>query len=285
MNGYSVLHPLITLEIKIVEIDKLHIHEEIISESSQKLIKAIKIDGHIKHPIIVDKNTLVMLDGTHRLDAMKKMGYPFIPVCFVDYNNPHIVVERWHRIINHSSDINALLSSVNDMSLTIELSSKRTAFKRVEEETSLFAVITRQKSYVAHIPQDGVKKTYETLRELETKLRAQGFTVTYTTDEGVKESLSLRQALAALIPPLITKEKVIAISLSGQILAPKSTRHIIPARPLFINVPLDWLSASLSLKEVNTNLHKHLSKKKLKRFPPGKVLDRRYAEEIYVFED
>ena len=76
---FRILHPKIALELRLYEVEKLHIHEEIIPESVEKLIKAFKEDTYAKHPILVDKETLVVLDGMHRTWAFKHLGYKLIP--------------------------------------------------------------------------------------------------------------------------------------------------------------------------------------------------------------
>ena len=83
--------------------------------------------------------------------------------------------------------------------------------------------------------------------------------------------------------PRITKRDVVTTALSREVFVHKSTRHVIPARPLFVNVPIEWLN--MDLKEANKLLLEHLSKKKLRHLPPGQTLDRRYEEELYVFSD
>ncbi|MEM2430242.1 MAG: hypothetical protein QW779_06905, partial [Nitrososphaerales archaeon] len=60
--------------------------------------------------------------------------------------------------------------------------------------------------------------------------------------------------------------------------------HVIPARALFINIPIEWLSGKMDIEEVNNALIKHLSTKRLVLLPKGQILDRRYEEEIYIFE-
>ena len=79
-NGFSINHPLVTLEIKL-EIEKLYIHEETIVEIVERLSDEIELDAHVKHPVIVDKETLVVLDGMHRVAALQHLGCKLIPVC------------------------------------------------------------------------------------------------------------------------------------------------------------------------------------------------------------
>jgi hypothetical protein len=43
-------------------------------------------------PIAVDKKTYIILDGHHRLHALKKIGCKRIPVILFDYQSPEIEV-------------------------------------------------------------------------------------------------------------------------------------------------------------------------------------------------
>ncbi len=68
--------------------------------------------------------------------------------------------------------------------------------------------------------------------------------------------------------------------------APKTTRHLIPARPLNVNVPTYWFKEDISLEEINKRFLKLLERKNLRRFGPGQVVDGRYyEEELFVFFD
>ena len=57
--------------------------------------KQIQHDGILKKPIIVDKNTKIILDGHFRFNALKQLGYSRIPVFSVDYNSSNIMVTAW----------------------------------------------------------------------------------------------------------------------------------------------------------------------------------------------
>lgn len=83
--------------IKIVNIDRLKQHEQIRKGHLKNLMKRIEADGHIKNPIIVDKNTMIILDGHHRYNAMKQLGLKASPVCLCDYNNDEITVSSWKK--------------------------------------------------------------------------------------------------------------------------------------------------------------------------------------------
>ena len=67
-------------------------HEEIRPEYLEQLKDEILSDGILKMPIAVDKTTYIILDGHHRLHALKKIGCRRIPVILFDYQSPEIEV-------------------------------------------------------------------------------------------------------------------------------------------------------------------------------------------------
>jgi ParB-like chromosome segregation protein Spo0J len=67
-------------KIEMIEIGSLKQHEMIREDHLKELIEEIGKDGYINDPIIVDKNTKVILDGHHRFNAIKFFGLAFSPV-------------------------------------------------------------------------------------------------------------------------------------------------------------------------------------------------------------
>jgi len=79
-------------DIILVEINDLKEHEEIRPPYLEELKNQILCDGILKMPIAVDRETYVILDGHHRLQALKRIGCTRIPVLLVDYQSPDIRV-------------------------------------------------------------------------------------------------------------------------------------------------------------------------------------------------
>lgn len=79
----------------IVEISKLRHHEAIQDDLLEKCVQMLENDGVFKVPILVDENDFVVLDGHHRVEALKRMGYTKIPVYLVDYWDKAIEVTTW----------------------------------------------------------------------------------------------------------------------------------------------------------------------------------------------
>jgi hypothetical protein len=83
------------VDIVFIRIEELREHEEIRPDYLEELKNEILSDGMLKMPIAVDKSTCIILDGHHRLHALKKIGCKKIPVILVDYQSPEIEVIPW----------------------------------------------------------------------------------------------------------------------------------------------------------------------------------------------
>lgn len=85
--------PLTNLKgICLVDLEELKEHEEIRPEYLEELKNEILGDGILKMPIAVDKETYIILDGHHRLHALKRIGCKRIPVILFDYMSSEIEV-------------------------------------------------------------------------------------------------------------------------------------------------------------------------------------------------
>jgi len=84
-------------DIVFFKIEELKEHEEIRPDYLEELKNEILSDGILKMPIAVDKNNCIILDGHHRLQALKRIGCTKIPVVLVDYQSPNIKVIGWRQ--------------------------------------------------------------------------------------------------------------------------------------------------------------------------------------------
>ncbi len=79
-----------------INITKLKQHEKIITKHFTELKDQISKNRYIV-PIIVDSKNLIILDGHHRYNVMRELGYDKIPVFLVDYDSENIKVESWKK--------------------------------------------------------------------------------------------------------------------------------------------------------------------------------------------
>lgn len=82
-------------DFRLVNVDDLREHEEIEEPRVRELVAKIRADGFMYVPIVADARTLVVIDGHHRLNALKRLGARRIPTHLVDYDDPSIRVDTW----------------------------------------------------------------------------------------------------------------------------------------------------------------------------------------------
>jgi hypothetical protein len=280
------------LKITLVEVDKLHIHEEIIPKILSSLVEKIKNDGVWTDPIIVDEKTMIVLDGVHRVAAAEKLGFKYIPVCLVDYDNPSIELHTWSRVFKPTRResgviidyLEVFLRALNASSYrSIHIPSLDIGFKMLNRRDLLGVLIYGKRIIGLKTPSRDIKIIYDHVKRIENIAVNKGFTIEYYTEQDALSQAKIAEGIT-LIPPTIKKDEVRAIVLRGEVFAHKATRHVIPTRPLRINIPLKWLTGELNLEAAQRELLKHLSERKIKILPPGTILDRRYEEELYIFE-
>jgi hypothetical protein len=82
-------------EFVFLNIEELREHEEIRPDYLEALKEEILDDGILKMPICIDRKTCIILDGHHRLQALKRLGCKKIPCVLVDYQSENISVIPW----------------------------------------------------------------------------------------------------------------------------------------------------------------------------------------------
>jgi hypothetical protein len=112
-----------------------------------------------------------------------------------------------------------------------------------------------------------------------------GYEVTFQPETVALKQLRSDEVNFIISLPVFTKDKIRQFALEGKLLPHKVTRHIIPSRPLAIDVPLDLLTnQDISQMEADQKLVEFLAKRRVDRKPPGSVVDgRHYDEELLVF--
>lgn len=80
-------------------------HEEIIFSNHRRLLRNMERTGVIYRPVIVDKDTLTIIDGHHRYQTLVSLGYKFIPVVQADYMNDIYQIKPPIIKINMNTDI------------------------------------------------------------------------------------------------------------------------------------------------------------------------------------
>jgi hypothetical protein len=268
------------MSLLLVPVSSLLPHEEIIPEFLERLAHAIEEDEVIKNPVIADANSLVVLDGNHRVEAFKKLGYGLIPVCLVDYRSPRIEVMCWYRTIEGRD--HTRLAEVVDGFYSLSANPKITA---PIDSANTLAVIT-EVGTIMFKPNGSLLEAYRALKELETRLRDSGFEIGYSSEEGAFQRVQDGSLLGYIAMPPLTKEVIVEVAESGKRLPSKTSRHTLPARPMGVNFPLRLLGSGADLEDASREFCGWLSQRHVTRMPPRSLYEERlYYESLFVFHD
>ncbi len=244
-----------------------------------RLTKAIRNEGVLRDPIIVDERSSIVLDGMHRLAGLHRLEAKHAPVCSVDYQNPSVRLGRWFRIVSSATS-----QAIHESCLEVfgKDSDVEPAGTRDFEDGVLASNGTR----IASKRSNRVERLHA-LSMLEKKLRSRGAQITYEMEQYAMQRFSREGAAAVIAFPALTKDDVLSAALKGRLLPHKTTRHIIPARPLHANIPLAMLTdPRLTDAEANQRLILELNKRIVKRLSPGSSVNGRvYEEEIFLFSE
>ena len=151
------------------------------------------------------------------------------------------------------------------------------------QQANFFATITFSEDVIT----DAVS-AYDMLEKIQNRITKRGVELEYIPCQHVYDDEfceALRDYEIVIWTPQITKEMVVEAQPrveKGQMLA----RHLIPARPLNVNIPTHWFKENITLEEINRRFTSFLQGKGMSRLSPGQVIDGRfYEEELFIFFD
>jgi len=225
----------------------------------------------------VDKQSLVILDGMHRYNALKKLGCQHAPACLVEYDDERIGVGAWFRFFNAKEPESLATAALESLSQKYE----RNTTSHQNDPTRA-TIITKLSNFQLIAEPDKLARCCLAVR-IEKYISGQSFRCEYAPENAVTQWLNSNANLVIPVP-IFSKAEIKETATSGRLLPHKVTRHIIPSRPLGVDVPLDLL-INYTSEEANEKLDRLLSSRRLDRKPPGSTVDgRRYQEELLVFE-
>jgi len=257
---------LFELELTVEKVDELLPHEEVIPEHLERLKAAFTVSLYQRNPVIVDFRSGCVLDGTHRWAAMRALGFKWIAVCRVDYFNPLVELDSWARVYRVGGPLNIeeFLSDVELEHIDLEEGSERDL------------LVVSQETY--RVPYRSVWEAYTKLKVVDERFSNQLQVKPLYVARSSVGKVSVHEV--AVLPPRLRKDEVVELSKKRLLLPPKSTRHVVPARPMGVNVPLKLLSSEKGGADL---VEEFLRQKRPLLVKPPIFLDREYKEAILYF--
>jgi hypothetical protein len=223
---------LIKCRIVLKDIEDLYGHEQVVRPQVEFLKDNLKRLGYFFRPILIVKKYNVVLDGHHRVQALKEMGGVRIPCIEIDYlDNPEISLATWYPIYVREAD--KFRSSLERMGIE----------SRIIDHVDKHTFDDPQYGFVLHT-YDGNWLLKGSQQEIYQKFlneyNPEKFEYVKTLDYAFN-SVRNHYASFTLLRKTLTKKDVIDTARSGNVYAPKTTRHILTFRYQDIKVPLKGL--------------------------------------------
>ncbi len=275
--------------LKVVSLDDVYVHEGVVERWVERIADFVRHDGMMKNPIVVAEAEVdgaaryVVLDGMHRVQSMRALGSPDILIYVSDYWSEDVRLESWDAVLLDEFDRDALLAGVPGGEI-VEVGSEAEARARVYARDLAMAFALHDGSVrglrVAHPTEEPpLEAIIRSLRAVEDALDAAGVRAVYTPSSRSHADFVAQPSHALFLRPLFSKQEVLERTLAGRLFPRKSTRFLVPARPLRVDFQLTVLKAKLDLTTKNQLLLDHLTW----CWENNRV--RYYPEPVYVFGD
>lgn len=82
-------------EFRLLPLDQLRVHEEVVEAEVVQLVGELRSEGTVREPLWIARGSLVILNGHHRYNALRRMGARLAPAWLLDYDDPEIELGRW----------------------------------------------------------------------------------------------------------------------------------------------------------------------------------------------
>ena len=243
----------------IMETKNLYPHEQVISHNLKRLKQAMLNIGQLVDPIVIDKETSVVLDGNHRLKVLDIIECPFAVCQLVDYNDPSITVGTWYPAIEKTPEEMGRLDHVK-----LEKVDEDEGKKAADELRAPFMLKYKEECYLINPGQYKIMEMVEEQNYVLSLLEKNK--VEYIADQ--ESELIIKEGKTVLFRRAYTKEEIKKAALNHTPFPPKSTRHNIPGRIIRLNMRLGWLhrSAEEAEREMKRNLSARLYEGNVRKY-------------------
>lgn len=265
------------LDIAVRPVDDLRLHEHVVRDHVDRLAAAIERDGVLRDPVIVDRETGVILDGMHRCTVLDRLGCTAVPVCEVPYADERIVVETWVKVFDGDA-LDAVTGACAALSIALEPTD---AGGRVPAAGGHPVLVADREWHALAVPDASADGAHAAMSALFDRLLEAGLEPRLIPDTRFDAAQTADEV--AIVQPRVDKRAVVRAAMNGTPLPPNTSRHVIPTRPVGIDAPLDLLEGPV--EAADRALTDRLRARSWRMVPGGTPHEGRvYTEDLLVFE-
>jgi ParB-like chromosome segregation protein Spo0J len=265
-----------------VDIDELIQHEETIPSLLDSVVSELRAAGMLLHPVVVSSQHHVVLDGSHRVEALRRIGARRVLAYQVDYYSDEVAVKRWFRTVNEDVNVEELIKRVaGTLNVEVVRTGREESIASLERDVRAIASVLDQNGSAFLLRSGSPVRTcraYAMMAEIDRAFAP--FGLSYETEEVALARLEKGERRVVIASRPIRKEDVIESTMKGMRFPPKSSRHVVRGRVLFAMVPLEVLLSGD--KGAAESYLRHLGGLRVLTLPPGSTIDRTYEEEVKV---
>ncbi|MCS7234800.1 MAG: hypothetical protein RMM30_02315 [Armatimonadota bacterium] len=254
------------------------LHEEHDPERVDRLVRRLQEEAVLRNPPLVAEvgdGRVVVLDGANRVTALERLGAPCVVAQVVPYQNPSVVLDRWHHLLSALPE-----GFLEELGERVPLQAARVPeASRGMAAGELLAYVRVQDAVHAIPKPTGLVQQAELLRRLVAAYR--GRVAYHRVDSEDVAELAGRygdaQALVAFAR--FEKSDILELARNSARLPAGITRHVVPGRALRINLPLEVAFRPGTVEEKNGWLAAWVRE----RLREGRV--RYYPEPTVLFDE
>jgi L-serine kinase (ADP) len=269
----------LTIELSIVPLEKVKPHEATIPRALDSIIADVERTNHQRDPILIDSQTHTVLDGMHRRAALASVHSRFALCAQYDYLSNSVILERWLRYFIAPSE--EFLSEVVSLLHLKQRRNFEEAVRAVDQGESRIALLSAAESYTSDWEMS-LFQVYDAVTSIDKLCEKYHIELDYTP-ESSKFELFTSESVYLLYPEKMTKKHILDMAGKGHLFPCKTTRHIVPVRPMGVYFPLDLLkgtSVAACLKELKNIVNSsRIELEKREVWYEG----RRYSEPLAIF--
>jgi len=259
--------------LKVMPVSELNVHEQISLEHMKMLKRLFTTTKIFTNPIIVDEKSLNVLDGTHRLIALKELGYKNILCQMVDYSSKEIKLGTWFPAFKFKKPAEGfVLKHEGEYGHSFE-----EGMKMLEKNEAAFMLVQMQggkkRCAVFKTKKPTLKEFYAAQESIISDMEKMNYVI-YIPDELAEGYL--KEGYNVLYRRGYTKKEVLDSVKNNKPLPAKSTRHVIPDRLLGANIPMEYLvvDTEKAQEELVKIIEKRAARSAIRYYPePVLVLD------------
>ncbi|CAM5797886.1 ParB N-terminal domain-containing protein [Brevibacillus borstelensis] len=99
----------VLLSLQLIELDQMSLHEEHEPSRLERVSQSMREDGFLRHPILATEmrdGRYLVLDGAHRIGALRLLGYCKVPVQVARQDD--FSIEAWHHLVPADAGVQQL---------------------------------------------------------------------------------------------------------------------------------------------------------------------------------